>query len=78
MCRKILNADLYRESNYYSNANDSSEIALNIYVSDKTAQNDGVNEPWKMTRLKWLNSNMAQENTVIKPYTPLSCKKQYN
>lgn len=24
-----------------------------------------------MTRLPWLNSTMAQENTVIKPYTPL-------
>ncbi len=47
------------------------EIALNIYVKDTVLADGGVNEPQKMTRLKWLNSSMAQENTVIKPYTPL-------
>ena len=51
--------------------NPSTEIELNIFVSNETAKNNGVDEPWKMTRLKWLNSTMAQENTVIKPYTPL-------
>lgn len=48
-----------------------SQIALSIVVSDKSSLNSGIAEPWKMTRLKWLNSTMAQENTVIAPYTPL-------
>ncbi|MBS1746612.1 MAG: hypothetical protein JST21_10635 [Bacteroidetes bacterium] len=47
------------------------EIALNIFVKDTVLTDGGINEPQNMTRLKWLNSSMAQENTVIKPYTPL-------
>ncbi len=34
-------------------------------------KNGGIDKPENMTRLKWLNSTMAQENTVIAPYTPL-------
>jgi hypothetical protein len=37
----------------------------------RKAKDHGVGEPWKMTRLPWLNSTLAQENTVIAPYTPL-------
>ena len=47
------------------------EITLLLVVKNKTAKNHGVNEPWNMTRLTWLNSTMAQENTVIAPYIPL-------
>ena len=47
------------------------ELQLALTVSNKTLQNGGINEPWKMTRLKWLNSTLAQDNTVIAPYTPL-------
>jgi hypothetical protein len=31
----------------------------------------GASEPWKQTRLGWLNSTVAQGNDVIAPYTPL-------
>jgi hypothetical protein len=50
------------------------EIKLSLKVSDKLLKDGGVDEPWKMTRIKWLNSTMAQENTVIAPYTPLVVK----
>jgi len=50
------------------------QIRLTLTVSNTVAKNGGVNEPWKMTRLRWLNSTMAQENTVIAPYTDLSVK----
>jgi hypothetical protein len=46
-------------------------IALSIRVHNISAQDAGVNNPELMTRLSWLNSTMAQENTVITPYTPL-------
>ncbi len=49
----------------------SKNLPFGITITNDVAKNNGVNEPWKMTRLKWLNSTMAQENTVIKPYTPL-------
>lgn len=51
--------------------NFSKEINIAIVLANKTAKDRGVNEPWKMTRLTWLNSTMAQENTVIAPYTAL-------
>lgn len=35
------------------------------------AVDHGVGTPAEMTRLQWLNSTLAQENTVIAPYTPL-------
>jgi len=41
---------------------------LNLIVANKQA----VDDPKKMTHLKWLNSTLAQENTVIAPYTPLT------
>jgi hypothetical protein len=31
----------------------------------------GISDPSKQTRLHWINSTLAQENTVIAPYTPL-------
>ncbi|MEO6818854.1 MAG: glycoside hydrolase domain-containing protein, partial [Ginsengibacter sp.] len=46
-------------------------IDIELTVSNSIAKNNGVDEPWKMTRLKWLNSELAQQNTVIAPYTPL-------
>ncbi|TKK67968.1 hypothetical protein FC093_12180 [Ilyomonas limi] len=46
-------------------------INIEIAISNKEAFNGNIAEPWKGTRLKWLNSAMAQENKVIAPYTPL-------
>ncbi len=47
------------------------EIAITIHVTNNTAKDGNIAEPWKMTRLHWLNSTLAQDNTVIAPYTPL-------
>ncbi|HVU98251.1 MAG TPA: glycoside hydrolase domain-containing protein [Puia sp.] len=41
---------------------------LNLTIANRTADDDAQ----KMTHLKWLNSTLAQENTVIAPYTPLA------
>ncbi|HLK30836.1 MAG TPA: glycoside hydrolase domain-containing protein [Puia sp.] len=46
-------------------------INISLNISDSMIQNGGVNEPYKQTRLKWLNSTLAQDNTVIAPYTSL-------
>lgn len=56
------------------NGKPAKEIQLAITVGKTLAKNGGVDEPWKMTRLGWLNSTMAQNNTVIAPYTPLAVK----
>ncbi|MFV8327542.1 glycoside hydrolase domain-containing protein [Flavobacterium sp. ZS1P14] len=54
-----------------SSGNATKEILLQVKVSEGLTTNGGIDQPEKMTRLKWLNSTMAQENTVIAPYTPL-------
>ncbi|MEO5648845.1 MAG: glycoside hydrolase domain-containing protein [Ginsengibacter sp.] len=59
---------------YAGNKSQGKEIDINLVVTHTIAKNNGVNEPSKMTRLEWLNSTMAQENTVISPYTPLVVK----
>ena len=46
-------------------------IDIELTVTNKTSKDHGADEPWKMTRLGWLNSTLAQKNTVIAPYTPL-------
>ncbi|MBS0025726.1 hypothetical protein KE626_00245 [Chitinophaga sp. 2R12] len=46
-------------------------VRIALTVTNKQAVNSGFNEPWKQTRLKWLNSTLAQDNSLISPYTPL-------
>lgn len=46
-------------------------IRLNLKVDARLSKENGINEPWKQTRLTWLNSTLAQKNTVIAPYTAL-------
>ncbi|WP_281322959.1 glycoside hydrolase domain-containing protein [Flavobacterium aestivum] len=50
-------------------------VTLHLVVKEEVTHNGGIDQPEKMTRLKWLNSTMAQENTVIAPYTPLEVKE---
>ncbi|WP_221284654.1 glycoside hydrolase domain-containing protein [Mucilaginibacter sp. SP1R1] len=49
----------------------ATKVKITVLVKQQQAVNGGVNEPWKQTRLTWLNSTLAQQNDVIKPYTPL-------
>ncbi|ASW76403.1 hypothetical protein CJF12_07015 [Chryseobacterium piperi] len=51
-------------------------VKIVLTISEKKSVDKGFDEPWKMTRLPWLNSTMAQANTVIKPYVPLQLKGQ--
>ncbi len=46
-------------------------IPVQLSVGGTPVSEHGVGTPAKMTRLGWLNSTLAQENTVIAPYTPL-------
>jgi len=47
------------------------QIRLRFEVGQRLVPDGGVDHPAEMTRLQWLNSTLAQENTVIAPYTPL-------
>jgi len=50
---------------------ESKEINIVLSVRNKIIADGGINEPWKQTRLKWLNSTLAQNNEIIPPYTPI-------
>lgn len=55
-----------------SSANAPSQtIKIQLVVVPRTVKENGINEPWKQTRLNWLNSTIAQKNTIIAPYTSL-------
>ena len=49
-------------------------IKISIEVDQSKAMEGGINHPELQTRLKWLNSTLAQKNTVIAPYTPIEVK----
>ena len=46
-------------------------VNLNLTIEDQEVTDNGISEPWKQTRLNWINSKLAQENSVIAPYVPL-------
>ncbi|MBJ6368598.1 glycoside hydrolase domain-containing protein [Snuella sedimenti] len=50
------------------------EIALN--VSEETIADRGDNEPWRHSRLRWLNSTIGLDNHPTKPYTPITLKEE--
>ncbi len=49
----------------------SQTVPVTLEVGEQVVKDGGIAEPWKQTRLQWLNSTLAQENKVIAPYTPL-------
>ncbi|ASU35410.1 glycoside hydrolase domain-containing protein [Mucilaginibacter xinganensis] len=53
---------------------ENTKIGIRIKVEKATAVKGGINEPQRETRLAWLNSTLAQQNDVIKPYIPLVVK----
>lgn len=59
-----------------SKSHPSVTVSLTIDVSGKVLSDGGISTPELQTRLHWLNSTMAQENTVIAPYTPLKVNKR--
>ncbi len=50
------------------------KISIQLKVTSSKVEEGNAIQPWKITRLPWLNSVMAQKNTVIAPYTPLEVK----
>ena len=49
-------------------------IAIRLKIAEKSVLNGGVDEPWKQTRLTWLNSQVGANDEVIAPYLPLELK----
>ena len=47
-------------------------IRLTIHVAGEVIPNHGDNEPWRMSRIRWLNSTLGSDPSVIPwPYKPV-------
>jgi glycosyl hydrolase family 123 len=46
-------------------------IPVELTVVDTVIAEHGDNEPWRLARLRWLNSTLALDSTVVPPYTPI-------
>ena len=47
-------------------------VPVNIRVAPAIIPAHGDDEPWRLSRLRWLNSTMAVDDGVVKPYTPVT------
>lgn len=46
-------------------------VQLAITVLDKNIADSGDDEPWRHSRLRWLDSRLAFDDEVIRPFTPI-------
>ena len=70
-----LSAGTYQGTVTVSAANaESKTVQVSLNVSENVIANHGANEPWRHSRLRWLNSQIGFDDEVIAPYTPLVMK----
>jgi len=50
-------------------------IDLRLSVQPDPIADSGDNEPSRQSRLRWLDSNLARDNEVVRPFTPLHVAK---
>jgi hypothetical protein len=49
-------------------------VPLSITVEEGAAVAHGDDDPFKLTRLRWLDSTLAQDDTLVKPFTAVTVK----
>ncbi|GAA3582401.1 glycoside hydrolase domain-containing protein [Snuella lapsa] len=47
-------------------------IEIILHVSEETIADRGDNEPWRHSRLRWLNSTIGLDSEPTKPYAPIT------
>lgn len=47
-------------------------VKLSLDVTDKVLEDRGDSEPWRHSRLRWLNSKINIDDEVFAPYTPVA------
>ena len=47
-------------------------VPMTIRVSSSIVPAHGDDEPWRLSRLRWLNSTLAVDDQLVKPYTPVT------
>ncbi len=51
-------------------------LAVELRVGDELLEDAGDGDPSRMTRLRWLDSRLAQDDGIVPPYTPLTVEGQ--
>lgn len=70
-----LHAGTYVGTIMVSSANaETKRIACTLTVEDRIIIDHGDNEPWRHSRLRWLNSQIGFDDEVVAPYTALTLK----
>lgn len=51
-------------------------IRLSVTVSGRLVEAHGDNDPERLTRLRWLDSRLAQDDSLIKPFIPVTREEE--
>lgn len=54
------------------------EVQVEIKVEGKVIEERGDNEPWRHSRLRWLNSTLGIDDEPTKPYEPIKRENDYS
>ena len=46
-------------------------VLIHLNVTDHIVRNHGDDDPYRMSRLRWLDSRLAFDDAVVPPYTPI-------
>ncbi len=49
-------------------------ICLVLDVSDRLLEDAGDSEPWRHSRLRWLNSRIGEDDGIVPPFIPMKTK----
>ncbi|MEO8032580.1 MAG: glycoside hydrolase domain-containing protein, partial [Gemmatimonadota bacterium] len=57
-----------------SGAGRSQSLLVHLSVSPASAAHHGDDDPWRLSRLRWLNSTLEQDDGLVAPYTAIERK----
>jgi len=52
----------------------TSSVKLEVTVTDEMLADRGDNDLWRLSRLRWLNSTIEQNDEIVEPYTKVEIK----
>jgi len=47
------------------------KVAVSLAIADTVLDDRGDSEPWRHSRLRWLDSTIGSDDEIVPPYTPL-------
>ncbi len=54
-----------------ANGETETRIDVQLKVSPEKIRNSGDDDPWRLSRLRWLDSQLAVDDEVVPPYSPV-------